>query len=497
MITRQLSSLASAGLILVLFLMSLLFNGFRSDVCLAQAESAEAYTGKLSDAKSDYNILVPPNWNGTVFVSLDTLAAPSRRESEKVVRDWLLNHGYAVAGTDRNTVGWNFKYAAANVVEVLDTFIKLVGKTKRSIVWGKSLGGAVTRAVIQLHPDRFDAAVPMCGGGAGCVAMYNYKLDSAFALDELLGKEYGIRLQLHGIKDAPAEENRRQQLLNKAQQTPDGRARVALAGAFSQVPVWNWPDQSEPAEDDYDSQQANVASGMSAALGTPYIPLMENLGGGPFTWNKGVDYQVQLNKSGYKKLVQALYEKAGLDLKADLDKLEKASRLSANPDAVAFIEKNNITWTGDLQLPVLSMTTTGDSGGPISDENSYADVVHYAGKSDLLRQAFVHRCGHCNFTAAEQIAVFEALIKRLDTGKWEEGTTADGLTKLVTKLQSESSLDLGGSNFVPIDPPEALRTWDVRNWGTYKPAASYRSGINGEKKTADHDLKNNSEAEGH
>ncbi len=32
-----------------------------------------AYTGKLSDGLTDYNLLVPANWNGTLLASLDTI----------------------------------------------------------------------------------------------------------------------------------------------------------------------------------------------------------------------------------------------------------------------------------------------------------------------------------------------------------------------------------------------------------------------------------------
>ena len=469
MTTRRFRPLTLAALAMALPLVSLLFNAFHPEVCRAQPENVTTYTGKLSDGKSSYTILVPKDWNGTVFVSLDTLASGMRVEADSIVRDWLLDHGHAVAGTDRDTVGWDLSYAAANVVEVLDTFTTLVKKPSRSIVWGKSRGGGTTRTVVQLYPDRFDAAAPMCGGGAGTIAMNNFKLDAAFGLDVLLGSEYGLRLELNNIQDLDTETSNVKEILRRAQETPQGRARVALAGAFSQIPVWNQIGQSEPAEDDFDAQQANVAAGLPYALGNFFLPFQENLAGGPFTWNHGVDYRIQLENSGYKQLVQALYKKAGLDLQADLAKLAKSPRISANPTAVGFIEKHNITWTGDLHIPVFSMTTTGDMAGPISDENSYADVVRYAGKSGLLRQAFVHRCGHCNFTPGEQIAVFETLIKRLDTGKWEDNATAEGLTKLVKKLQSKTSLDLGGSNFAPIDPPGGLRTWDVRNWDTYRP----------------------------
>ena len=41
-----------------------------------------------------------------------------------------------------------------------------------------------------------------------------------------------------------------------------------------------------------------------------------------------------------------------------------------------------------------------------------------AGKQDLLRQIFVHRAGHCAFSAAETITAIEAMLARLDAGAW-------------------------------------------------------------------------------
>ena len=48
----------------------------------------------------------------------------------------------------------------------------------------------------------------------------------------------------------------------------------------------------------------------------------------------------------------------------------------------------------------------------------HADAVNGAGDQDLLRQLFVHGAGHCIFTPAEQIAAFQSLVERIDTGSW-------------------------------------------------------------------------------
>ena len=79
----------------------------------------------------------------------------------------------------------------------------------------------------------------------------------------------------------------------------------------------------------------------------------------------------------------------------------------------------NIIFNGQIQVPVLTLHTTDDELVTVENEQAYADVVARAGNSALLRQIFVHRAGHANFTEAETIAALQALNQRLDTGTWQ------------------------------------------------------------------------------
>jgi hypothetical protein len=42
----------------------------------------------------------------------------------------------------------------------------------------------------------------------------------------------------------------------------------------------------------------------------------------------------------------------------------------------------------------------------------------------MLRQLYVHRAGHCSFTASETIAAFQALVVRIDSGRWDDAALA-------------------------------------------------------------------------
>ncbi|MHB8612133.1 MAG: hypothetical protein ACYDAL_06845 [Candidatus Dormibacteraceae bacterium] len=73
-----------------------------------------------------------------------------------------------------------------------------------------------------------------------------------------------------------------------------------------------------------------------------------------------------------------------------------------------------------MNIPVLTMHTTGDGLVIPPNESAYASAVGAAGESSFLRQTFVHRAGHCAFTEAETIAALQVLLKRLDTGGWDD-----------------------------------------------------------------------------
>ena len=146
---------------------------------------------------------------------------------------------------------------------------------------------------------------------------------------------------------------------------------------------------------------------------------MEGRAGGNGSWNNGVDYAKQLKKSVDYAEVQALYQKAGLSLDADLQAVNDAARIKAKASAVTYLE-HNIIFNGQIHIPVLTLHTKGDGLVVVEDESAYKNVIDEEHNGQFLRQVFVHRAGHCEFTPAETVVAFETLVNRLDTGKWQE-----------------------------------------------------------------------------
>ena len=412
-----------------------------------------------------YKIDVPDPWNGTLVLyshgySFGPSAATDVGDSDTGA--WLLSNGYALAGSSYSTSGWALQQAFADQIQVLNLFASQVGTPTRTIAWGHSLGGMITAGLVQLFPNRFTAALPMCGVVAGGAGVWNQGLDSEFALSTLVAPFKMVGFTSPG--DVASNFGIASAALAAAQNTAAGRARIALSAALADVPGWFDPASPEPAATDYAAQelnQFNWDNNPDFLFGFFGRAELEARAGGNFSWNTGVDYRVQLSHSVDRAEVQALYSAAGLDLNAELDTLNAAPRISVtNPNALAYIT-NYITYNGNLSMPVLTMHTTGDGLVEVTDENAYASVVRSTGSNSMLRQVFVHRAGHCSFTSAETITAFKTLINRLDTGRWEDTTSPASMNAQAASLGP--ALNAAPASFIDFQPKQFLRPFDARD----------------------------------
>ncbi len=410
-----------------------------------------------------YEIDVPRQWNRTLFLYSHGYVAPTgapnpaQSASLPVLRAWLLDHHFAAAGSAYSSTGWAVEDALKDQMALLDLFTQQIGAPERVIAWGASLGGLVTAGLVQLHPERFTAAMPLCGVLAGGVATWNAELDAAYAFKTLLAPNSD--LQLVHIVDSEANRLLAQQIYIEAQTTAKGEARLALVAALIDLPGWFNPLEPEPAPTDYVARaraQAAWESRVDFAFAFGFRLELEQRAGGNPSWNVGVDYGRLLAPSPSLDEVKALYAAAGLDLQADLTRLNAGKRIKADPGAAAYLDRN-ISFDGLLQVPVVSMHTTDDGLVIPGNEGAYAQAVAAQGKSEMLRQLFVHRAGHCAFTPAETIAAIQVLLKRLDSGSWDEGALQPSALNANATRQGASASQVFGvtlqPSFADFTPP--------------------------------------------
>ncbi|MGE5134693.1 MAG: prolyl oligopeptidase family serine peptidase [Gemmatimonadota bacterium] len=428
--------------------------------------------GTLADG-AKYVIDCPAgNWNGTLFLYSHGYVTPGGQNLPEDVGDpvtggWLLSHGFALAGSSYATTGWAIHEALPDQIATLDKFGQTFGAPTRTIAWGHSLGGIITGGLIQRYPDRFTAALPMCGVLAGGVATWNTALDAAFAFQQLLDPS----VQVVNITDGKANLANAEAAAAQAQQTPQGKARLALAAALGDTPGWFTPLSPEPAPGDFTAQEANQYQ-WDSQVDFPFIfafrqDLEIRAGGNP-SWNTGVNYVSDLAHSADLREVIALYHAAGLSLSKDLATLNSAQRVSANPASVSYLTQN-IAFNGQLSMPVLTMHTTGDGLVVPENEQAYRSVVNRAGNGRLLAQIFVHRAGHCTFTPAETITAVQALLSRLRTGRWgpldpatlnSQAAALGGAYNIFVVNKQVQPVPPG---FVRFRPPPYLRPFDLRS----------------------------------
>jgi hypothetical protein len=381
------------------------------------------------------------SWNGTLLLYSHGFGPPAAADApDPTTRTALLDRGYALAGSSYDPTGswWALDSALSDQFQTLQAVEGQLpaGKLQHVIAVGTSMGGLISSLEAE-HPQYgLQAALTTCGIVAGGVNLNNYQLDGEYAMSQLLAPGKNIKLvRFSGPGDGLATGKELDVVAQHAKTTAAGRARLALAMSLMNVSTWA-PGKKMPAPTDYVSQerqQYQVEFGHTGPLmqgaiqttmdfvefGRPWIDMAS---GGSATWTKGVNFGLLLAESPYLPEVISLYHQAGLNLWTDLQNLTQHANITADPGAVQSLEQTSVP-TGQLQVPELDMHTISDQLVPVQQENYYWHTVTFAGRGDLLRQAFVQRQLHCNFNPAELVAGVEAIQQRVQTGQW--GDLAD------------------------------------------------------------------------
>lgn len=359
-----------------------------------------------------WQALVPANFNGSLLLWSHGYS-PRIDPAEPApvqYRDLLLARGYALVASDYGAGGWSLEQAVPAQRATVEAFAAREGRPARVLAWGASMGGLISTALAEQDQPVIDGALAMCPSIGGVVGMMNMGLDGAFATATLIAPNSG--LSLVNVADYMANGRKAMAAVDAARQTRAGRARIALAGVLGGIPGWTRPDRPEPAADDLDAQVDEIAA--TLVMGT-LMPRndQERRAGGAFSWNIGVDYARQLDRSGRRPFVEALYRKAGLSLTRDLAMLAKAPRITAKPSAVRYMLEN-YTPTARPRVPLVSLQAVGDGLTSPSLQRAYAD----AAPPKMMQPLWHKSAGHCRLPPEQVLAAITHLEQRLATGRW-------------------------------------------------------------------------------
>ena len=135
----------------------------------------------VDDNGSKYEIRMPANFNGTLFVyshgyryNFNLPAIPVVEPKGSLVNSnadvspseevsaALLAQGFALSGSGANRQGWNIPEGIDAAFQVMQIAKEKYAKITKVVTWGNSVGGLTAQAVAEQYSGAVDAVAPMC-----------------------------------------------------------------------------------------------------------------------------------------------------------------------------------------------------------------------------------------------------------------------------------------------------------------------------------------------
>jgi pimeloyl-ACP methyl ester carboxylesterase len=382
--------------------------------------------GATSDT-APYMLMTPANFNGTVYlyshgyrnnIPLPAAIAGATGFPTTVVNTpepapggnaqiigALLAKGYAVMGSGFARQGWNADSAIKTNVELIGVFKKQYPKTTKVVAWGNSLGGFITQALAEKHPELISAAAPMCmasdvtplmtmAGDAlwGIKTFFDPTIKAggysagAAGYAEAMG-DLGKVLVVAQTLQAAFAANPTAPAWPATSKVPDAikaipsRSALVMVALMSGIPLQsaNFDATSAPAglpaSNTLSFQVAinpafaalqNVT--YAAALGVLALHDVEQQAGGAFFDNTATDYAARIAEEQFiwASALTGVSGTAGL-----LSVLAASPRAKADPAAAAKV-KTLASHSGKVDIPTILFTGTAD---PVTTAGNQQSVV--------------------------------------------------------------------------------------------------------------------------
>jgi len=144
------------------------------------ATPVQTCTGTTSDGAA-YKMVVPATFAGTVTIwshgfggnttipgvfAVDSTAqiapnGPGQSGGSPELVKYLTDKGVAVMGSGFSTQGWNLDEAVKTNTELIGIFKAKFTTTTKVVAWGYSMGGGITQALAEQHPELISSAAVM------------------------------------------------------------------------------------------------------------------------------------------------------------------------------------------------------------------------------------------------------------------------------------------------------------------------------------------------
>jgi pimeloyl-ACP methyl ester carboxylesterase len=339
-----------------------------------------------------YALDMPIAWNGDLVVYAHGIvdpvlpvALPSSQDHFAILRNALMDRGFAVASSSFSENGFALKDGAARTHQLTGLFTASFGRPRRVLLAGHSLGSIAALQVAESFPGQYDGAVIMCGFVGGTTPEIEYMANARVAFD------YFFPDVIDGsVFEIPVDTDFRPPTATSQGSDLFNAVQGALVGGFASSKTFQF---ASVAGLKWNTPQELVAAGLSVIgfnLRYTQSVLDHTHGHIPFD-NRETVYTGSADDAALNDGIQ---------------------RWTGDADAMNYIA-HYYTPTGALQIPVQTLHTSRDPVVPAWHEDIFAKNVADQGATGLLEGNIVTAFGHCNFTDAQALAAFDRLVERL------------------------------------------------------------------------------------
>jgi hypothetical protein len=354
---------------------------------------------------SGYRVEVPANWNGKLVMYTHGFAGTGAAlgVSNVAIRRHLIQNGYAWAASSYSKNYYDVRVGVEDTNALALEFTKIAAKNARTLaaptktyITGFSMGGHIAAAAIEdeakttaINKVSYAGAVPMCG------VMGDTALFDQFAAIQVTAQA------LAGVPSYPTDKFTE----------VIGLVTGALFTSFPSPAAPQAQITTTPAGAKFASVLKNITGGerpmftQGLLFGGSFPNIWGSLGGDGTI--SGILNKNILDTTTFMYTIDG--DVAGsAALNASAQKLTAAADANRlRTDGLRWIPKAN----GEFKIPVVSIHTLGDLFVPFSMQQVYQKRVAAKGNSTWLVQRAIRGASHCDFTIAEQVDAFEAMIK--------------------------------------------------------------------------------------
>jgi pimeloyl-ACP methyl ester carboxylesterase len=346
-----------------------------ADPAASRPELPFRETGEIAGA--EYLIEIPEGWNGGLIMYAHgyEAVAPRRAAFNRRIVEAAAPLGFAVAQSKYTVQGWAAREGIHDTEALRRYFWGRFGRTRPTIIAGDSQGGAITFRTIELYPEIYDGALPMCAVAEPALRFFKERV-------------FDMRLQFDYTFPG---------LPGSVLEFPDGERTLANYALRITQMIREKPEEAEAFARRFDLPNTQQIAPVIAFWSEILREMIERTGGNAFD-NRNTIY-------------------AGTEDDAKLNR--EIPRYAADPQAVEYL-RQWVTPTGQISDPVIHLHTFIDQLIPADRVTYYEQLTQTAGTGEHFVQYYVDRFGHCNFKVEEVREALARLIAWINEGRRPE-----------------------------------------------------------------------------